>query len=241
MGNFSGLVFVDNYVGERRVGTLVRLGQPVRGTATSGSTAQRPVSLQVLTEDGTFIDGNFVSCPGRCAWLLRRHTYEIAPTCTAPCLPGHYCPENTSVPIPCPVGTHNPEEGAAAVFACVYCSAEQYSDILGNAGYCVCAPEYYDTRRTSPAPTCARCPIGTNCTTPNITVESMPMRYGYWRPVMTSANNVTICPDADSFLCMSGWPHTYKGHGGRSARSVSRKTLFLAGDLRLLPMPGDGG
>ena len=221
-GNLSAIQLIDNFVGERRAGgTLLKLGQPSKWFCEPGLYGPPTGDFaSVLDEDGTFTDGNFISCPGRCArGYYGSSEYETAPTCTGTCPRGHYCPEATAEPIPCPVGTHNPEEGAAAEFACVKCAYELTSDILGNPGYCVCAAGYYDTLNPAFAggsPECAQCPIGTNCTTANITVESMPLRYGYWRPVMTSPYNVTICPDADSptSACRGGL-HTCKpGHGG---------------------------
>ena len=66
------------------------------------------------------------------------------PAVGGPCTVSHYCPEGTSVPLPCPAGTYNNRTGQANCTACpagFYCpaGAVTFTDYPCHAGY-YCPP-----------------------------------------------------------------------------------------------------
>ena len=72
-----------------------------------------------------------------------------------PCPVGHYCPEQTSVPIDCPIGTYRDTEYAQAEADCHDCYLGHYCDSLGQANATgPCAPGYYCLIKSdTPTPT----------------------------------------------------------------------------------------
>jgi hypothetical protein len=80
-----------------------------------------------------------------------------------PCPPGHYCPAQTSVPDPCPIGTYRDTEFAAAVGDCHDCYLGHYCDSLGQTNATgPCDPGFYCLLASdSPTPTgqCRQKPI----------------------------------------------------------------------------------
>jgi len=59
------------------------------------------------------------------------NTYQIGSEINGKCPKGFYCPEETESPIPCPVGTYNPDESKTDASECVACPAGKYCDEVG--------------------------------------------------------------------------------------------------------------
>ncbi|CAM9353846.1 unnamed protein product, partial [Chrysoparadoxa australica] len=53
------------------------------------------------------------------------------------CPVGHYCPEGSSEPTPCPSGTYNPTTGGEDIDSCLPCNADFYQ---AETGYSSCLP-----------------------------------------------------------------------------------------------------
>ena len=72
---------------------------------------------------------------------------------------GHFCPEGTIVPQPCPNGTHLPTEGGGTSRAsCIPCSPGQHSAGEGKSQCDKCAPGTFS--EDVGATVCADCPLG---------------------------------------------------------------------------------
>ena len=67
------------------------------------------------------------------------------------CPTGHYCPEGSSVEIPCPVGTYNALTRQASSDACIPCDAGFFASTDGSAS---CQPCSSSSRSTAGSPTC---------------------------------------------------------------------------------------
>ena len=70
------------------------------------------------------------------------------------CEGGHYCPQGSTKPIPCSVGTYNPKNGSTKANECVACPPTKYCETQGltePTGDCedgfICV-----TRSTTPTP-----------------------------------------------------------------------------------------
>jgi len=59
------------------------------------------------------------------------------------CLIGHYCPEGSYEPIPCPAGTYASEEGGAALEDCLPCPANSFSALDGSGKCIPCGSSAY--------------------------------------------------------------------------------------------------
>jgi hypothetical protein len=60
------------------------------------------------------------------------------------CPPGHYCPEGSIQPTPCPKGTFNGKVGADQISECISCPAGHYCEGMGNAAPTgLCLDGYY--------------------------------------------------------------------------------------------------
>ena len=70
---------------------------------------------------GTIDFTNWSDCGHKCSAGSYGHTGNVehasTATCSGPCPKGHWCPEGTADPIPCPAGTFNPAENSAVVEA----------------------------------------------------------------------------------------------------------------------------
>ena len=70
------------------------------------------------------------------------------------CLTGHYCPEGTGTPVPCPIGTYLPDVGKSDVTQCVDCYPGKYCETTGLSNVTGdCSAGYY-------------CFLGANTSTP---------------------------------------------------------------------------
>ena len=53
-------------------------------------------------------------------------------------LPGNYCPQNTSLPIPCEAGKYNPNEYMGQYEDCLVCPKDHFQHLIGMAGCFSC-------------------------------------------------------------------------------------------------------
>ncbi|EDO40913.1 predicted protein, partial [Nematostella vectensis] len=126
------------------------------------------------------------------------------------CPPGYYCPDGTSqeatiTPLPCPIGTYNPEWNIGYKINCVRCTAGMFCPSAGQTNashvcyegyYCPngtaagdqfpCPPGTYGDRPGTPSPTKFPCPPGT------YTVRSD----------LYDAAQCTVCPER--YYCLGG-------------------------------------
>jgi hypothetical protein len=59
------------------------------------------------------------------------------------CSAGHYCPQATISPEPCPPGSYNPTTGGQSIDDCVACDAKYYCDGWGTVSPQVCEQGWY--------------------------------------------------------------------------------------------------
>ena len=80
-------------------------------------------------------------------------------TCTAPCTIGHYCPQGSAEPTPCPKDTFMPSTGASV---CTNCPAFATTTTTGatSIAACQCDKGYFMDTDTSGDTVCSRCPEG---------------------------------------------------------------------------------
>eukprot|EP00916_Digyalum_oweni_P013688 GHVL01022461.1.p1 GENE.GHVL01022461.1~~GHVL01022461.1.p1 ORF type:complete len:1707 (+),score=517.52 GHVL01022461.1:3823-8943(+) len=75
------------------------------------------------------------------------------PTIPKACPSGHYCPEGSAWPVPCPPGTYSKDDGGESVDSCLSCPEGMYQDTLG-ASICVSCGE---TSESQPKSTTCHC------------------------------------------------------------------------------------
>ena len=90
------------------------------------------------------------------------------------CSAGHYCPQGTSSPIPCPPGTYRNPPGASLSTECLACPAGNYCEGYGKDTYTVCDEGWFCEitgllGESSPTPVDSTgaskiCPVGFRCT-----------------------------------------------------------------------------
>ena len=110
------------------------------------------------------------------------------------CLSGHYCPNGSAYPVPCPSGTFSPAEGNTQLNDCIACTAGMYcagTGLVTATGNC--SEGYYcPSNATSPTPNDFPCPSGHFCpegsTTPRLCLP------GTYQPSSGSG----ICQDCPS-------------------------------------------
>ena len=73
------------------------------------------------------------------------------------CPKGHYCPEGSSTPKLCPVGSFNPQEGSFEVEACKLCEKNTYNDLEGQGACLTCG----NSAEAEPGSTTCEC-VGKN-------------------------------------------------------------------------------
>ena len=87
----------------------------------------------------------------------------------------------------CPIGSYKAGRGNAKCENCPLTS--QVTTSLGavSLAACVCQAGLYFEGENEFNGTCSTCPEeGTNCTSPGVRLESLPLRQGYWRSMLTS-------------------------------------------------------
>ena len=117
--------------------------------------------------------------------------------CFLSCEPGHYCPENSTLPIPCPSGTFNEYQYQSTPDGCTLCTSGYYCAEKGlneTSGLCAAGcqcPEGSINECEIP------CEIGSYC----VDGEETLCQPGYACPIerMTSQANDTLWVDSSIY------------------------------------------
>ena len=97
------------------------------------------------------------SCAGRCR--ARSQCPTEATSQALPCTVGQYCPKGTSVPLPCPAGSHSNATDLAAASECTACPAGSACS-TGSVDPTPCSPGTFAAKEGQP--NCTPCPPGTS-------------------------------------------------------------------------------
>jgi hypothetical protein len=131
------------------------------------------------------------------------HAYEVGVGDVCPA--GHYCPQGTGLPIPCPAGTYNERTGGTAPNSCSSCSPGQYCAGLGNVVPTgMCRAGYYCPPGSTSA-TENDAPPGT-FTKANASAPSSCLP-GYYNP-MYAQSSCLACPSG--YYCPDSAMTTYE-------------------------------
>ena len=179
----GGLVCASN--------TMISIGNELRFICQLGS-YMPPTPLSV---DST---SAFQGCKYPCPASTFGNTSGLtSPLCSGPCPLGHYCPEATVVPTPCPPGRHiTPIAGVgSALESCLPCAPGSYNPTPGRAhGSCIPCPVgtlsdgLYST-------SCGPCPLGGYCATTgaaSVRQTFEPCPAGTYNPIM-GASGIAAC------------------------------------------------
>jgi len=165
------------------------------------------------------------------------------------CAPGHWC--TVSEQVPCGENKWNDEGGSHDQRACRLCPP--FSSTVGvhdalSRDQCLCDVDHFDNSLATgaKAPNCQQCRVGTSCPERGTTLETLPLRPGYWRASVTSLD-VRRCPDAAvncaSAICDNSSSGCYGGvdditycaptlHGPlcRLCKNATDRVYYLAAD-----------
>jgi hypothetical protein len=110
------------------------------------------------------------------------------------CPRGFWC--TAGLVVACEIGFYNPTEKANSQSACIQCPDQATTSGTNSTSraQCICAPKFFDADFTEDGVHCARCPVGTACLTPGVTLLKLPLKAGYYRKSNTSMD-VRSCKD----------------------------------------------
>ena len=186
--------------------SAVKMACPIGGYMLQG-----PVSYSGATE--------FSGCQFACPAGTFGNTSSVTDaTCSGPCPDGHYCPEGTIDPIPCPAGTHG-LQGAQGTSeesclpctpgtfngipgfvgeTCTPCLAGSYSASLESLTCAACSTGSYAS--ANGAPTCTSCPsFSTTASTGATSINDCRCVKGYFFSVdATGASVCSACPEGST-------------------------------------------
>nr|DBA16528.1 TPA: hypothetical protein GDO54_003912 [Pyxicephalus adspersus] len=163
-------------------------------------------------------------CEGEAADIIPQKTIRFP--LNGPCPPGHYCPEGTPSPKPCPLGTLKNSTGGFSMDSCVPCYAGHFCASVGlSSPTGLCAAGFYCPGNfTSTSPTPFLCPKGHFC--PSGSSHPKPCPTGQFQP-NTGSHFCTPCQPG--FYCqeaVAGHPQRCPPH-----------SYCPAGTLYPLPCP----
>ena len=135
------------------------------------------------------------------------------------CLAGHYCPEGSYEPIPCPPGTYRAATGATAESDCIACEGGTYCAYEGTSSTTACpAGNYCPKGSTAPTPCpirtfdssggltaeseCTQCTEGSYCDEPGLTAVTGSCKAGYYCKL--GSLSATPVGDGDNDICPKG-------------------------------------
>ena len=118
------------------------------------------------------VSGSFTGClPCSGGYFGTAPNYS-SPLCEDACSAGHFCPEGSTEPLPCPSGRYLSARGAATNNSCIPCASGSYSKETGNAGRCnACEAGRFSTAEGSTA--CELCDAGGYCDEPGASSASV--------------------------------------------------------------------
>ena len=142
--------------------------------------------------------------------------------------PGHFAPTGSSKQIACRVDTYNPLTGQSNDAACIACPMHAVTDgVTGAASLdsCVCEREFYNNATAYGQVNCTLCPSGSDCYQAGLTLQSIPIKIGYYR-LSPNSDDLRRCPDAavncqDSPEC----PESTSGCRGTLNKSLAAPVL----------------
>ncbi|RUS80924.1 hypothetical protein EGW08_011305, partial [Elysia chlorotica] len=179
-----------------------------QGTKCPAGTFSDGLGLENVTEcqqctPGTYCDVDGLTAPaGNCT---PGHYCTLGSDTQSPigqaygdyCPSGHYCPEGTGSPVPCPSGTYQPDTARTLLLHCLDCPGGKFCDAAGQANYTgECSPGYYchsaaNTSTPTDGTTGDICPAGTYC--PTGTASPLPCEDGTYMN-HTQASTCEPCP-----------------------------------------------
>ena len=110
---------------------------------------------------GSF-SGDISNCTEQCqAGSFGLTSNLTTPTCSGPCLLGHFCDAGTIVPTPCPVGTRMPGVGPPGSIYCLPCAPGEFQRHSGETACEKCAAGTFSPAIQSPE--CNQCRPGGYC------------------------------------------------------------------------------
>ena len=181
----------------------------------------------------------FTGCRYMCEAGTYGSTYELnTSTCTGSCTIGHYCPQGSGAPTPCPVNTYMPDTGASV---CLNCPtfATTASTSATSIAMCTCVQGFYESADGNGATICSACPEGATTSGAGATsVSECTCQQGrYFTVALDGTATCPICPEGA----------TTSGAGATSVSECTcQPTLFLdeagsCSQCAALEQPGMGG
>ncbi|KAG9482440.1 hypothetical protein GDO78_011238 [Eleutherodactylus coqui] len=166
---------------------------PIEGVLTLASCRRCPAGRYCRGEANSEPDGLCSAgfyCEGEAADKIPQKTTRFP--LNGPCPAGHYCPEGTLSPKPCPVGTLKNATGGSSTDSCVPCYAGYFCASVGltsPTGLCS-AGFFCPGNFTSTSPTAFLCPKGHFCTAGSS--HPLPCPTGQYQP-NTGSHSCTPC------------------------------------------------
>ena len=140
------------------------------GSCTSGNMISfQPITSFKCTAHGEWMSPTPFSSPPAtftgCRYKCDPGTYGNSlslqeSTCTAPCTIGHYCPQGSAAPTPCPKDTFMPSTGASVCTNCPTFATTNEANGSTSIAACQCVKGYFMDTDTSGATVCSPCPEG---------------------------------------------------------------------------------
>ncbi|XP_077105722.1 uncharacterized protein LOC143764221 isoform X2 [Ranitomeya variabilis] len=166
---------------------------PIEGALTLASCKRCPAGRYCRGEGNSAPDGLCAAgyyCEGEAVDNIPQKTTRFP--LSGPCPSGHYCPEGTLSPKPCPVGTLKNITGGSSMDSCVPCYAGYFCASVGLSlptGLCS-AGFFCPGNFTSTTPTAFLCPKGHFCTAGSS--HPIPCPTGQYQP-NTGSHSCTPC------------------------------------------------
>eukprot|EP00966_Prymnesium_polylepis_P070241 1632969-Prymnesium_polylepis.2 len=97
------------------------------------------------------------------------------------CSKGHFCTSGAA--IPCGGNTYNHLTGSATQADCRPCPDRSFTLFKASTAVtdCLCEGTQYNANVSSGVE-CLTCPVGTDCLTAGVTLATLPIKPGYFRP-----------------------------------------------------------
>ena len=128
------------------------------------------------------------------------------------CPRGFWC--TAGLTVACETGFYNPTTNANNQSACIKCP--EHAVTLGSNAtsldQCLCDWQYYNADHLSRGVRCLRCPIGSSCTNPGVTLEALPVKVGFFRKSRSTVD-VRSCADV-AVGCVPGESECPESHSG---------------------------
>ncbi|XP_075695378.1 uncharacterized protein LOC142661742 isoform X2 [Rhinoderma darwinii] len=200
---------------------------PIEGALTLASCKRCPAGRYCRGEansepDGLCSPGYY--CEGEAADNIPQRTSRFP--LNGPCPLGHYCPEGTLFPKPCPAGTLKNTTGGSSMDNCVPCYTGYFCASVGlSSPTGLCSAGFFCPGNfTSTSPTAFLCPKGHFCTAGSS--HPLPCPTGLYQP---NTGSHSCIPCQPGFYCqeaVAGHPHPCPPH-----------SYCTAGTLFPLPCP----